>query len=211
MSIAMPHIRVLARRLVWALLAIHALSLASNVAYHGFGLGRREYVVTWLTTFFNVDEQQNLPAWFSAGVLLLTAWILWETASAAAAAGQHRFVRHWRVLGVAFALLSLDDMTDAHRILRLGAVATVGNASSWLLVAAPLLVLFALAYVRFALHLPALTRWLIVGAAGAYLLGVTAVEAVGVLTGRNLLAHLPGQDLTGAPYVRYLLAAPPRS
>ncbi|BCJ76473.1 hypothetical protein CS0771_60170 [Catellatospora sp. IY07-71] len=203
----MPHIRVLARRLLWALLALHVLSLASNFLFHGLGYGRKVHSAIWFATFFNVDEQQNLPAWFSAGVLLLTGWLLWEVGTAAKAAGELRYVRHWRVLGVAFALLSLDDMTDAHRILRVGALAALGNASSWLVVAAPLALVFALAYVRFVQHLPARTRWLMCGAAAGYVIGVTAVEAVGVLTGRNLLAHLPGQDLTGAAYLRYLIAA----
>ncbi|MFD0599437.1 hypothetical protein ACFQZ4_49850 [Catellatospora coxensis] len=207
MSIGLPHIRALAQRLLWALVAIHVCSLAINVAHHGFGVGRGEHLTTWLATFFNVDEQQNLPAWFSASVLLLAAWLLWETATAAAAAGQRRYVRHWRILSLVFVAVSIDDMTDAHRILRTGAVATLGNASSWLLVIAPLVLVFAAAYVPFALHLPTRTRWLVAGSAAAYVLGVTAVETVGALTGRNLLAHLPGQTLTGTDYVRYLLAA----
>ncbi len=207
MSMALPHIRVLARRLLWALLALHVLSLVSNFLFHGFGYGRKSHTAIWFTTYFNVDEQQNLPAWFSAGVLLLTGWLLWEVGTAAKAAGELRYVRHWRVLGVAFALLSLDDMTDAHRILRVGALAALGNASSWLVVAAPLAVIFALAYIRFAQHLPARTRWLMCGAAAGYVVGVSLVEVVGVLTGRNLLAHLPGPDLTGAAYLRYLVAA----
>jgi hypothetical protein len=207
MSMALPHIRVLARRLLWALLAIHVLSLASNFLFHGLGYGRKVHAAIWLATFFNVDEQQNLPAWFSAGVLLLTAWILWEVAGAAGAVGEYRYVRHWRILSVVFALLSLDDMTDAHRVLRVGALAALGNASSWLLVAAPLVLVFAVAYVPFLLHLRARTRWMICGSAAAFVVGVTAVEAVGMLTGRNLLAHLPGQELAGAAYLRYLVAA----
>lgn len=207
MSFTMPEIRVLARRLVWALLAIHVLSFASNFLYHGLGIGRKVHVVIWLAKFFNVDEQQNLPTWFSAGVLLLTAWILWEVASAAAAAEQGRYVRHWRILSVVFALLSLDGMTEAHRMLRTGPIATIGNASSWILVLAPLALVFAASYLGFLFHLPQRTRWSIFTAAAAYLIGVTAVEIVGAMTGRNMLAHLPGQDLTGAAYLRYLLAA----
>lgn len=132
---------------------------------------------------------------------------MWEVGSASAAAEQVRYVRHWRILSVVFALLSLDGMTEAHRMLRTGPLATVGNASSWILVLAPLVLVFAASYLRFMFHLPERTRWSIFAAAAAYLVGVTAVEIVGTMTGRNLLAHLPGQDLTGAAYLRYLLAA----
>ncbi|WP_144127932.1 hypothetical protein [Catellatospora sichuanensis] len=207
MTIAMPEIRVLAQRLMWALLAIHVLSFATNFLHHGLGVGRKVHVAVWLATFFNVDEHQNLPTWFSSVILLLTAWILWEVAAAAGAAGQHRYVRHWRILSVVFALLSLDDMTEAHRVLRTGPLATIGNASSWMLILAPVALVFAISYLRFLFHLPPRTRWSMLAAAAAYGAGVTAVEVAGAVTGRNLLAHLPGEDLTGAAYVRYLLAA----
>ncbi|MBV1855553.1 hypothetical protein [Catellatospora tritici] len=207
MPITLPGSRALARRLLWAVAALHFASFAVNVLYHAWGVGHGERLVGWLTTFVNVDHRQNLPSWFASGVLLVTACVLWEIANAVTATGEIRFRRHWRILSLVFALLSVDNLADAHQVLRSSHLAAIGAASSWLLILAPLVVVFAASYLRFLLHLPARTRMLIIAAGGLYVAGVGAMEAVGVLTGYHVPVALPGQALSGGPFLRHLVGA----
>ncbi|MDI1466100.1 hypothetical protein QEZ54_34510 [Catellatospora sp. KI3] len=207
MAIALPGSRALARRLLWAVAALHVASYAVNLAYHGWGIGHGHRLVTWLTSFVNVDHRQNLPSWFASGVLLVTACVLWEIGSAATAAGESRFRRHWRILSLAFALLSLDNLADAHQVLRSRHLAALGAASSWLLVLAPVVLVFAASYLRFLLHLPVRTRVLIIGAAALYGAGVGAMEVFGALTGLHVPVALPGQALSGGPFLQHLAGA----
>ncbi|GHJ47593.1 hypothetical protein Cs7R123_49350 [Catellatospora sp. TT07R-123] len=207
MIMQLPGPRALVRRLLWATAALHAASMASNVAYHGFGLGRGDRLASWLTGFFNVDDRQNLPSWFASGVLLAAACVLWETGTAAAGAGETRYVRHWRVLGVALALLSLDNMADAHQVLRSSHLVVLGAASSWLVVLAPVVLVFAAAYVGFLRHLPARTRRLVIAAGCLYAAGVAATEVFGALTGLHAPVGLHGQALAGIPFLQHLAGA----
>lgn len=197
MGLDIPASRLL-RLLLWCVAAIHLLSLGFTIVYHGLGV--YDLIPYWgrMVKFFYVDKEQNLPTWFSSGILLLAALLLWRTG---AAGGRHR--RHWRVLAGVFTVLSLDEFSQFHE---LGAQADVldGEASylSWLVLAAPLVVVLGLAYLRLLLQLPARIRWLMLASAALYLGGAAGIEVLGAFTGRENIGFTPGWAS-----MRYVLAA----
>ncbi len=204
MNIALPSAGVLARRLLWATAALHVLSLGSNAVYHGLGIHYPFAKFTWLTIFFNVDKEKNLPTWFSAAVLMLSACILWEVATATKASGD-RYARYWRGLSIIFAMLSLDEVAQAHEIASRSELLTIGGASylSWMVPVIPLVLVFGLSYLRFLTHLPASTRWRMVAAGCVFLGGAVGVEILGAFVGRTPT----GQLQPGGAYLQYLVMA----
>ncbi|MCF6743612.1 hypothetical protein E9529_04865 [Blastococcus sp. KM273128] len=137
-----------------------------------------------LLRIFSVDEEANLASWFNAALLLLSALVIWGIAVDRRAAGD-RWARHWAFLGFAFAYLSADEAGRLHE----SADAVVDSlieargilSFGWILVAAPLVLAFALAYLGFLRALPADVRRLVVIAAVLYVGGAIGVESLGGL------------------------------
>ncbi len=196
MGLDIPASRLL-RLLLWCVAAIHLLSLGFTIVYHGLGV--YDLIPYWgrIVKFFYVDKEQNLPTWFSSGILFLAALLLWRTA----AAGRHHW--HWRVLAGVFTVLSLDEFSQFHE---LGAQADLldGEASylSWLVLAAPVVVVLGLAYLRLLLSLPPRIRRLMLASAALYLGGAAGIEVLGAFTGRENIGFTPGWASMG-----YVLAA----
>ena len=133
---------------------------------------------------FDVNKEANLPAWFSSSVLLAAALVLWDTAREKSAV-RDRFARHWWILAAVFLYLSLDELISLHEatsgMIR-GAldVSEEGPLSqAWILLAAPLVLLFALFYLRFLFHLPPRVRYLTLAAGCIYVAGAIGMEVPG--------------------------------
>lgn len=202
MRLDIPASRLL-RVLLWSVAAIHALSLGFTIVYHGFGV--YDLIPYWgrIVKFFYVDKEQNLPTWFSSGILFLAALLLWRIGAATAAAGG-RYRRHWQVLAAVFTVLSLDEFSQFHELGAQADVLDAGGASylSWLVLAAPLVLLLGLSYARLLLRLPPPVRRLMLAAAVLYLGGAAGVEVLGAYTGRENIGFTPGWAS-----MRYVLAA----
>jgi hypothetical protein len=133
---------------------------------------------------FDVNKEANLPAWFSSSVLLVCSLVLWATARAKSAV-RDRFARHWWVLAAAFLYLSLDELISLHEatssMIRVRLDVSEGGAFSqaWVLLAAPLVLLFALAYLRFLIQLPARVKYLTLAAGCTYVAGALGMEVPG--------------------------------
>ncbi|MBV1851215.1 hypothetical protein [Catellatospora tritici] len=153
MDIGLPRADRLVRRLLAAVAVLHVLSLGSNAIYHGLGIHEPFPRFAWFTIFFNVDKEKNLPTLFSSAVLMLAACVLWQIGTEAKAAGR-RYVRHWRGLSVVFVALSLDEVAQAHEVASRSGVLRLGAASylSWMVFVAPLVLAFAVSYLRFLGH-----------------------------------------------------------
>ncbi|GIG02731.1 hypothetical protein [Catellatospora citrea] len=202
MRLDLPASRLL-RVLLWSVAAIHLLSLGFTIVYHGFGV--YDLIPYWgrIVKFFYVDKEQNLPTWFSSGLLFLAALLLWQLGGADRASGG-RFHRHWRVLAAVFTGLSLDEFSQFHELGAQADVLDAGRASylSWLVLAAPLVLVLALSYLRLLLALPPRVRWLMLGAAALFLGGAAGIEVLGAYTGRENIGFTPGWAS-----MRYVLAA----
>ena len=88
------------------------LDLAMGLLYF-FSRRARNVIAKPLLNFFDLNGEQNLPSWYSAGQLALIGGLL----VAFAAAELRRGVRAaWALMlgGLAFLFLSLDEMTSLH-------------------------------------------------------------------------------------------------
>ncbi|GAA1434497.1 hypothetical protein GCM10009616_29070 [Microlunatus lacustris] len=158
------------------------LSFATQVVRHGLqlqppGLNSAE-------RWFFVDREMGVPAWFSASLLLLAGERLWRVATAARERGEP-WVRHWKLLAVAFVYLSLDELTEIHEqvITPVREVFDLSGALAfaWVVVAAPLVLVFGVVFLRFLVSLPTWTRWAFVISAICYVGGALGVEMIGAV------------------------------
>lgn len=134
--------------------------------------------IPWL----GVDEEQSIPAWFSAAALFLCSLFLMSLS------GDRRskdFTLHWRVLAVIFLVLSLDEAVGFHEraIVPLRSALGVDGLLyfTWVIPAAILVVAVALAYLGFVRALPARTRQLMIVAALLYVGGALVMELFSAL------------------------------
>ena len=144
-----------------------------------------------------VDGEGNIPAWYSASMLLLCALLLATIADAQ----RHRreYVGHWLLLALIFVFLSADETVQIHE-LSIQPLRDLFNTSgllfyAWIIPAGVCLVLLALGYARFLAKLPATTRRQFVLAAALFVGGAIGVEAVSGMHAavhgeQNLIYHL---------------------
>lgn len=143
-----------------------------------------------LEQYFYYDLEGNIPTWFSTILLFLCAERAWRIAGAARASGD-RWHWHWRGLAVIFAYLSIDELVQLHErvVVPLRQALDLGGvlAFAWVVIAVPLVVVFAALYLRFLLAQPLWTRVAFIvsgvvyvgGAAGAEMIGALVVTAFG--------------------------------
>ena len=128
-----------------------------------------------------VDGEGNIPAWYSASLLLLCSLLL---ATIAFAHKQQRggHVLHWVVLSLIFAFLSLDETAQLHELSIAPLRDIFGTTGflyyGWIVPAGLCVALFGLAYLRFLARLPARTRRLFLLAGFIFVGGAIGVEAV---------------------------------
>jgi hypothetical protein len=173
------------RRLLAALLTtILALTVVSmTFAYIDRVLQARPFPgFAQIRELVDVNEEGGLAAWFSSGQLLLAALLLLGVAVAVARRGG-KHVWYWRGLVVVFGYLSLDELVSLHEKTNSVTREALGLSGAlyfgWVVVAAPILLVFALAYLRFVLALPARTRLLVIAAGVMFVTGALGFELVG--------------------------------
>lgn len=174
----------LLRMLVVAIAGIQLLSLAANLVGRFWQLEPFPRF-DWFLALLDVDQEDNLPSWFSTALLLGTAGVLWH-AGVRYARSRLRYARHWKLLAVIFAFLSLDEAAQIHEAGNAvgdGVSAAAAVPRSWVLVAAPFVIVFALAYLRFLLHLPRRVGWLVAAAGVGFVGGAIGMELLGALVG----------------------------
>ncbi len=174
--------------------------------------------VHWLLKdTFDVDEEQNIPTWFSATLLLLSALLLFSIARVereeqSAGAG------YWKALGIGFVFLSLDEVAGIHEMLNTWVEQLRGDSEfNWAYVGAPVFVMVALVFVRFLARLPRRTRNGMCGAGIIYGSGAVGIEIVSHLylkshdidtLGYNLYTALEeGLEMAGLIYFIHVLMA----
>ena len=137
-----------------------------------------------LVRLFTLNQETNLPTWFSA-LLLLTAALLLLLVAVLKQARAARFTRHWFGLAFIFFYLATDEAAEIHGLFNVVG-ATIGSSSGlfywpWVTVALGSVLIVALAYLRFVAELPPKTRWLFVGAGVLYVFGAVGMEMLGGL------------------------------
>lgn len=127
---------------------------------------------------FDLDADQNIPTWYSSSMLLICAVLL--AAVTATAGGIQRL--YWGGLSVSFLYLSADEASSIHEKARpiLGSWLNAGDFVDyiWVVLYGPLVLIFALAYLRFLRDLPIDTRGLFLAAGLLYVGGALGMEVV---------------------------------
>jgi hypothetical protein len=131
--------------------------------------------LTWL------DQECNVPSWYSASLLLGCAVLL------AIIAAAHRQQRdgnpgRWLILSLIFLLLSLDETAQLHELsitpLRQGFHATGFFYYPWIILGGIAVTLFVVSYLSFLARLPQRTRRLFILAGALFVGGALGVEAI---------------------------------
>lgn len=135
-----------------------------------------------LVQLFNVDEEQNIPTWYSSCALLLCSALLAAIAGSKKIAA-HRYAGHWRALSLIFLYLSIDEAASIHEksVEPLRSSLNTGGFLhfSWVILGFAFVVIVLLAYWRFLLSLPSKTKRLFFIAGGIYLSGTLGMELIG--------------------------------
>lgn len=160
--------------------ALCATSFGLEVLQHGVMADVRG--MESLQGYLGVDRESNLPTWFQSGLLATCAVLFWTAGDDAVAARAHR-VLPWRGLALVFTYLSIDELVMLHERADEPLQRMFGTSGAllwaWVLLAAPLVLIFALAYVPFLLGLPPATRAGLVLAGAVYVGGAIGMEMVG--------------------------------
>ncbi len=134
--------------------------------------------VLWL---FGVNHEQSIPAWYSACLLLACAGVL-AVITLAKRAAHERYTRRWLGLSFIFLYLSLDEAAGVHETLtgplQIALEPTGVLYFAWVIVFAPLVLIFALVYLPFLIHLPPRIRFLFALAGVTYVGGAIFIEGI---------------------------------
>ena len=161
----------LRRRLIW---------IVAFLIYCGFWAevwdDLLEYDDPWeLVYFFGLSYEENLPTWVASILLFCCSGLL-----AAIAVGTRQeggpYVRHWGVLSIAFAYISLDEVAQLHE--NAGQWFDFGGALyfGWVIPASIVVLIFGLSYLRFLANLPVAFRNRFVLAGAIYVGGALGME-----------------------------------
>ncbi|CAN5130143.1 hypothetical protein BH10PSE9_BH10PSE9_10050 [soil metagenome] len=161
------------------------LWLATATVY-GLGCLRQIYVLAFGADtslgnmrFLDLNDELTLPAWYSSALLLAAAFLL--AVHAAAARNRGSPSRSWWSLSAIFAYLSLDEASLIHErgMDLLPNTFTGFFKLSWVIIAAPILVVVGLAYIPFLRRLPPRYAWRFILAGVVYVGGALGMEMVG--------------------------------
>ncbi len=170
-SVAHYELTVSPRPLTQVLLIVALTLLAYHAALSTYHY--RVHKLPWLLRqLFDLDQENNLPTWFSE-FLLLTAWVFLWLCARKKAAGGDPWLYHWRVLTVGFLLMAVDEIAGIHE--------SINSAieMSWAIPAGIMVLVLGVAFVPFVLHLPRRTASLFVLAGMIYVSGAAGIELVG--------------------------------
>lgn len=141
---------------------------------------RNDLLVSFLD-LFSVNAEQTIPTWY-ATILLLASAVLLAVITAVKRQTHDPYARYWAGLSLIFVYLSLDEGAAIHELFSTPLETTFNTtgylAFAWLIVFVPLLLIFALFYLRFLLHLPPRIRNLFILAGLTYVGGAVIVEAI---------------------------------
>ena len=155
----------------------------------------------------NLDEENNLPTWYSSSALLLSAILLAVIGLANKREG-NPYTLEWLGLAAIFLYLSLDEAASLHETMDARTVALLGPMleaagyfhgflyDSWVIIGAMFVLIVALAYLRFLTALPVKTRSLFLIAGTLYVGGALGIETLG-----SRYLYLYGQNFSYIMFV----------
>lgn len=154
-----------------ALIVVHVVAMQVNFN-PALGLKEKYGFHYWQIAFFDLDEEESFGTWFNSGLLFLSAVLLihWARVLRARDQAWHRW---WKLLGVGFCILSLDEVVGMHEWLN---SMLEDTDWTWTMVGFPILVLVGLAYAPFLWYYRWRTGLLMILAGALYGGGAVGVE-----------------------------------
>lgn len=159
-----------------ALQSLIAEYLIENVLYSA----NNNLLVSFLD-LFSVNAEETIPTWYATMLLFVSA-VLLVVITAVKHRNHDPQTRYWIGLSIIFLYLSIDEGAVIHELFSTP-LETAFNTSdylafAWLILFVPLLLIFALLYLRFLFHLPPRIRNLFILAGVCYVGGAVVVEAI---------------------------------
>lgn len=184
-------VRILGMVAVLLILASAGVQLASYLTGHDYIYG--------LVPLFHLEAEQNIPTFFSTFLLLFADILLWTiTILKRNQTAPH--VSYWALLSFGFFFMAADEAAHIHELLIRPTRMLLGNGNlgifyfSWVIPGIALVLVLALFFLKFLLHLPPKTRPAFLTAATIYIGGAIGFELIGgqiyELYGRNLLYNI---------------------
>ena len=174
--------QVSTNRLIKTLVAILLLLLAINIAAIIIAQTTGHYSVYGLLPKFRFDDEQNIPTYFSAVILLISSALLY------AIFHMHKLNElsnrnYWRILSILFLLLSIDEIVCFHELLISPSKKLFGITEglfyfAWVIPGMLFCLILAVYFLRFFLNLP--TRYKVLFGTSALVLisGAIGMEIV---------------------------------
>lgn len=168
-----PPFRFLLGVLLVIIVVLSVVSISGQYVKNVIGysdVGWVWFLQTTLVEEFNVGSEANIPTYFS-GLLLLCSSLLLLSISRVVYKVYSSFYRHWLVLSIIFAYISIDEVTSLHERL-IGPLRRLLGVDgvlyfAWVIPAIVVLLLLAITYSPFFWHLP--FRWKVLFAASGLL------------------------------------------
>lgn len=191
--------------LLMAIIAVILLGVSALVAPQGDELLEKKASLSYSimsepSRVFNIDQEANIPTWFTAGVALYLAMMASMIASAVKSQGKSAWA--WRGIALMGIYIAMDEVAGFHE-LSIDPIRDNWEISPWLyqswVIPATVLVLFvAFIYLKFLWKLPIYAKVYLILGALIYITGAIGVESIGgfVLTTQGLndwyvqLAHI---------------------
>ncbi len=142
----------------------------------------REKHYWWLMDKFDLDGEFNVPNFYQTLSLLFCGILLMMIARASKNSNKN-YVLHWWGLAATFIFLGCDEAIQLHEMTILPLRNIFGTDGyffyAWVMLAAILVPIFGLLYIKFLWALPVKFRWLFITAGTVYVAGALGLEMVG--------------------------------
>ena len=155
-------------------------STLGQIAHHIFGHpGLMGFV-----PLFYVDQEGNVPTFFSASLLLFASLLLAVISRLKKQSNDSRW-RQWAILAFALLYMAIDEASEIHELLQIPAKWLIGRENAkgiltyaWVLFGITFVLIFALSYLKFFFSLPVQTQRQFFAAAATFLSGGLGMELV---------------------------------
>jgi hypothetical protein len=165
------HQAAIQRFLVDIIAVVAMAGLMVEIAQDGLGMDDPYDLVD----LFSLSYERNIPTWLSGTMHATSAMLLALIASRTQQAGG-RFVRHWWGLSIVFAYISIDEFVSLHEAMNSWFDFDGVLYFGWVIPASIIVTIFVLSYLKFLIHVPAITRFRFVRAGAIFVGGALGVE-----------------------------------
>jgi MFS family permease len=158
-------------------------------------------VYGWVRMFY-FDDENNIPTYFSAFILLISAALL-KIIALFKKKKNEIYSSHWTLLSFIFLYLSIDESASIHELLIIP-LRTKFHLSgifyfSWVIVGIVVGLIFLIFYYKFLLSLPSNTKYRFILAGIFYVCGAIGMELIGgAYSSKNLITEISTHDLNYA-------------